>query len=213
MRVLMVAVMLSVSGCMLTAEKPKPAAPAVDHSKKLVNGCYTVDLFDPYRIKYPKANVPRQMSRFLGVWKNAGWGGKWCHDLYVVNVSADGTVTLLDAHGPDKKRGLEATVFKRLAKIKNGELTFKSVGAGVVRYRLSDDGSYMLGMRKDYHGDHEITMNKVDGSMIPPLPPRKAVRTAGGKVIAPAATTARLSGPVIRRSDVPLPPKKPRRKT
>lgn len=163
---------LALAGCESKAPE-KPEAAAYDHSRDLSVGCYTVDLFDPYRLKYPANGVPREHSRFIGVWKDAAWNGEWCHDLYITEVRPDGTVTLLDAHGPYKPQNHEATVFKRQARISNGTLTFTSVGGGSVSYRLSADGGYLIGRRKDFAGEYAATMSRHDGIPVPPIPPKR----------------------------------------
>ena len=168
---------MTLSACNLLAPTKKPPPVKANLADRLKVGCYTVDLFDPYRLKYPKAGVPREHSRFIGAWKDAAWNGEWCHDLYITDVRADGTVTLLDAHGPNRKQGREATVFKRTAKISNGVLTFQSVGGATVTYRLSEDGSFLLGKRSDISGKYDITMARRDGVPVPPIPPRKPARS------------------------------------
>lgn len=170
-KLIVVFTLLLAVGC--TAEKR--AQVEVDLRKKLSPGCYTVDLFDPYEIKYPEAEVPQEYAAFLGVWQNGAWGGTWCHDLYITQVSADGQVVLLDAHGPDGA-GIEATVFKRKGFIKDGVLTFLSIGSVPVSYRLV--GDYLVGERKSAIGKVEITMSRTDGIALVPEPPLKPVRAS-----------------------------------
>ena len=126
MRRLMMAVLATaLAGCIQPQKKPVAVAP--DLSDQLKIGCYTVDLFDPYRIEYPTAGVPAEHVKFLGVWKDGAWNGTWCHDLYITEVRADGTVTLLDAYGPNLNRGWEAQVYKRTGLITDGVLRFDGV--------------------------------------------------------------------------------------
>jgi hypothetical protein len=172
-RLVLLAGMLALSACdFLTFRKPAPTV-TVNLADGLKVGCYTVDLFDPYKLMDPQVGVPRESAQFIGVWKDAAWNGEWCHDLYITEVRADGSVTLLDAYGPYKKQNREATVFKRKAKISNGVLAFTSVGGGEVSYRLSDDGRYLLGKRVDIGGNYVITMLRHEGIPMPPLPPKK----------------------------------------
>lgn len=159
-----------------TAEKKAPP-PVKGHADNLSLGCYTVDLFDPYRLEFPKAGVRREDSKFLGAWKDAAWNGEWCHDLYITEVLPDGTVTLLDAYGPYLKQKREATVFKRRGTLKEGVLSFTSVGGASVSYQLSEDGDYLLGNRIDALGRYVITMARRDGVAMPPIPPKKPVRS------------------------------------
>jgi len=176
LRLTILAAFLAISACS-TQSRPAPVAAKLNHADNLILGCYTVDLFDPYKIKYPGADVPREIAKFLGVWKDAGWNGKWCHDLYITEVEADGTVTLLDAYGPNLGQGMEATVFKRTAKIKDGVLSFRAVGHAPVSYEVAGNGGFLVGKRLDAAGRYVITMQRVDGVAVVPLPPRKPVRS------------------------------------
>ena len=171
-KVLIGLMVLAVSGCL--APQKKEAVAPVDLSELLSPGCYTVDLFDKYRIEYPDANVPRDVSDFLGVWKNGAWDGRLCHDLYITKASADGTVELIDAYGPDTKSGRDAVVFKRTGKVENGVLSFTSVGASPVSYQLN--GDFLSGKRLDAYGRYEITMSREVGVALVPVPPIKPVR-------------------------------------
>ncbi|MEO1494355.1 MAG: hypothetical protein AAFV19_19575 [Pseudomonadota bacterium] len=152
--------------------QPKPKE-KVDLSTKLKPGCYTVDLFDPYRIEYPDAAVPADARQFLGVWKNGAWNGNWCHNLYVTKVHADGRVDVLDTHGPSPYTGVDATAFKRTGSIKNGVMSFRIDGLPV-SYRLVD--GFLVGQRKLKTGELEITMSREDGIAQVPIPPVKPVR-------------------------------------
>lgn len=172
---LAVAVAVALSGCVMQQKKPKETTPSL--ADNLSIGCYTVDLFDPYRLQYPEAGVPDDIRPFIGVWKDAAWNGVWCHDLYVTEVKPDGTVILLDAHGPYLENGHEATIFKRIGKIKDGVLTFESIGKALVTYRLADDGKYLVGNRIDAFGKYEITMARADGFAQVPIPPKKPRRS------------------------------------
>lgn len=169
-RILLALVCLAVTGC----TESKRRAVEDDLSKRLSPGCYTVDLFDPYKIEYPAADVPVEMRKFLGVWKNGAWGDNWCHDLYITSIKADGTAEVLDAYGPNSNRGYEATVFKRRGRIENGVLTFQSRGRSEVHYSLV--GDYLVGKRRDKFGTIEITMSRDVGLALVPIPPRKPVR-------------------------------------
>ena len=167
--------LLALAGCGLQSAKPGKVAPTL--ADKLSLGCYTVDLFDPYRLQFPESGVPKEYRPFIGVWKDAAWNGEWCHDLYITEIKPDGTVTLLDAHGPYLKLGHEATVFKRTARIENGVLSFISVGKAPVTYRLAENGRFLIGNRIDAFGKYEITMARTDGFAQVPLPPKKPRRS------------------------------------
>lgn len=146
----------------------KRAKVQVDVSKRLSPGCYTVDLFDPYKLEAPGPAVSVENRKFIGVWKNGAWGGRWCHDLYITKVSPDGTVDLLDAYGPSSAHGTEATVYRRTGQIKDGVLTFFSHARTPVSYRIV--GDYLVGERKDVLGTFEITMSREDGLAEVPVP-------------------------------------------
>ena len=165
---------LAVMGALAACTAQKRAEVQVDLSKKLSPGCYTVDLFDPYRIEYPSADVPTDVRKFLGVWKNGAWGGRTCHDLYITRAYADGRVDVIDAYGPNTSAGREATVFKRTGVVKDGVLTFFSRGQAEVQYRVQ--GDYLLGQRVEKLGKFEITMSREVGIAEVPIPPVKPVR-------------------------------------
>ncbi len=176
-RLVAVVGLLAVAGC---AEE-KQAQVEVDISKRLSPGCYTVDLFDPYKIVKPGSDVPADATAFLGVWKNGAWGGRWCHDLYITEAFADGSVVLLDAYGPYREANIEATVFKRKGRVRDGILKFTSQGGSPVEYRIVN--GYLVGERRGTLGTFEITMSRVDGlGPLPamaqvPMPPRKPLRS------------------------------------
>lgn len=170
---LVVALATALSACMPPKKPTLP--PAANLASELVPGCYTVDLFDPYRIKYPEQGVPPEHVAFLGVWKDGGWGKTWCHDLYITEVRADGTVILLDAHGPDRKRGIEAQVFKRTAQLQNGVLTFVSIGKAPVSYRI--ENGYLVGERKEFRDPQRIVLNQTRRVARVPVPPRNPRRS------------------------------------
>lgn len=170
-RLAAVVIIFIIAGC---AEE-KQARIEVDISKRLSPGCYTVDLFDPYTIEHPGPEVPMDASAFLGVWKNGAWGGRWCHDLYITKAFPDGSVELLDAYGPYREAGIEATVFKRRGKVRDGVLTFTSQHGSPVQYQIVD--GYLVGERRGALGTFEITMSREDRIALVPLPPRKPVRS------------------------------------
>lgn len=163
---------LAIAGC-AKEEEPKPVA-VVDLADRLSPGCYTVDLFDPYTIERPAPGAPADATGFLGVWKDGAWNDQWCHDLYVTKVGADGTVEVLDAYGPFRSAGIEATVFRRKGHVRDGVLTFHSQG-GKVEYRR--DGDYLVGNRQGTLGKMDITLSRQENVAIgEPIPPKRAVK-------------------------------------
>jgi hypothetical protein len=177
--------LLAIAGC---AEEQQ-AKVEVDLGKRLSPGCYTVDLFDPYTIEQPGPDVPEEAMAFLGVWKDGAWGGHWCHDLYITRAFADGSVELLDAYGPFREAGYEATVFKRRGRVENGVLKFFSRDRSPVEYRIV--GGYLVGERRGTLGTFEITMSRAEGPV--------------GFAAAPAED---LGGVVRAVAMVPVPPRK-----
>ena len=170
-RLLMVLTALAIAGCVPMKAKKQASDP---YAKDLSPGCYTVDLFDPYILQYPEEAVPAAHREFLGVWRQGAWGGNWCHDLYVLAVYPDGTADVLDLYGPKRDSGVEATVFKRRAFIKDGVLNVNSIGFAKVEYRR--EGRYLLGARDGVHGKFNAVMvreEKVAQVPIPPVNPRR----------------------------------------
>ena len=174
-KLIWVAAVLALTACVTTKKQAKTEPDSPDLTKDLSIGCYTVDLFDPYRINYPKAGVSPENAKFLGVWKDGAWDkDEWCHDLYITEVRADGSVVLLDAYGPNPNRGSEAVVFKRIGQIEDGVLSFVSGGAKV-SYRVR--GNFLVGQRVDLFSSMNATIRRVDGIAFVPIPPRRPRRT------------------------------------
>lgn len=170
-RLLIVLLALAIAGCVPMKSKQSAGDP---HAKNLKPNCYTVDLFDPYRLQYPAEGVSAEAREFLGVWRQGAWGGDWCHDLYVTAVYPDGTADVLDLYGPKRDVGIEATVFKRKGRIENGVLKLSSIGFAAVSYRR--EGKYLLGFRDGIHGEFDATMireERVAQVPIPPVNPRR----------------------------------------
>ena len=170
--VLVLGLLFALTACVQPSNKPEAT---VDLSDQLSPGCYTVDLFDPYRLEHPGASVPAEARKFLGVWQNGAWGGDWCHDLYVTEIRPDGSVVVLDAYGPSQARGHEASVYRRVGQIQNGVLSFLSHGKTPVSYRLQ--GDFLVGQRKGFRGHLDIVMSRTDRIAEIPVPPRKPRRS------------------------------------
>lgn len=145
--------------------------------------CYTVKLFDPYRLAKPQEGTPVEFSRYVGVYKYAAWNGFWCHDLYVIDVGPDGTARILDAYGPNANQGREATIFQRTGRVQDGELRFVSLGGAKVKYRLSSDNKRLFAERNEGFRNYKATAERVDGlkglpkgMLVSPTPPRRKKR-------------------------------------
>jgi hypothetical protein len=155
-----------------TAERP---APVQDVSHLQEPGCYTVDLFDEVPIRKPGPEVPAAHAAFLGEWGNGVWNGKWCHDLLIHTVRADGMVEMLDMHAPTESFGGQpASIFKRRGRItEDGVLRFAH-GIVTRRYELRDGKLHGQAEGGDF-GRAEIVLTKKG---VVPLPTPRPVRIA-----------------------------------
>lgn len=175
-KLLWVALAATLGACMPAAKKQSVTSAGPDLTSDLSIGCYTVDLFDPYSIQYPTAGVPVEHAKFLGVWQDGAWDKEnWCHDLYITEIRADGTVSLMEAYGPNEKRSTSGILFKRQGKIEDGVLSFVGAGQARLRYRLV--GSFLVGERQDVYSKMTATLRRTDGIAVVPLPPRNPRRT------------------------------------
>ena len=136
-----------------------PATPAVvdDLKSRLKPDCYTVDLFGTNRVEKPSSDVPAENAAFLGVWGNGAWNGEWCHDIYVLDVRADGTATIVDTHGYFDKYGQVPSAFKRTARIEKGVLRFAH-GLGIYRYQIID--GFLVGESSGRFGDLTVVLSR-----------------------------------------------------
>lgn len=173
-RLLIAVLAMAVVGCAPPAKKQQVER-APDLSDQLSVGCYTVDLFDPYKINYPRGGVPVEYVKFLGAWKDGAWDGKWCHDLYITDVTADGSVTLLSAYGPNLARKWEAQIYKRTGQITDGVLYVDGVLGAKKSYRLVGN-RFLVGERNDFVAKETITLARRDGLAFVPIPPRNPRR-------------------------------------
>ncbi|MEM9737342.1 MAG: hypothetical protein AAF908_12180, partial [Pseudomonadota bacterium] len=166
---------LAALGCTHAPEKAKgPTEP--DYTSFVNADCYTVDLFDRFELVPPGQSVPAEWRGYVGEWGNGAWNGKWCHDLTILSVSADGEVDLLDMHAPQYDRNISASVYRRKGFIdRNGHLRFTYLGETHV-YRL--DGRYLVGERQGDIGQYRIAMTRKD---VVPLPSTKPERLALGE--------------------------------
>ena len=142
------------AGC---APPQKAAAPKVDpYAVTVKPDCYTVDLFTPTTATKPGADVPLEWHGFVGSWGGAAWEGRWCHDLHVLSVQADGQVDVISTHAPFPEWNREATAFRRKGRITEDgalQIRFKSV---VVEYRLN--GGRLYGLRREGAGEMRIKL-------------------------------------------------------
>jgi len=138
------ALCLALGGCLGTGPGTKTAANEEPRDSSLYRAdCYTVVLFDKHKIKKPAKDVPPEYAAFLGRWTNGAWNGKWCHDLLVTEVTADGKAEVVEMHAPELDWHQPATAFKRTARINDkGELSF-AYGVENVTYKLAGDGRLM----------------------------------------------------------------------
>lgn len=127
---------LALSGCSLLFGEEE-AAPIMTTGVEVAPECPTLWVFSDTTIKDPGEDLPEDWRQFSGVWGLAGWGGYWCHDLYIMEIAKTGEVSLMDVHGPGGKH--DGTVFPRTGRItEEGRLTF--VADGVRREYWLEDG-------------------------------------------------------------------------
>ena len=134
---LIAAACLVAAGCaqgpVEVAEAPPPLPPELTR-----DDCYTVVLFDKVKIVQPGPDVPPEYHAFVGNWQKGAWDGKWCHDLLIHEVRADGSADIFEMHAPYEPWGQPATAFKRTGRIdKEGNLRFR-YGTETVSYALVD---------------------------------------------------------------------------
>lgn len=125
---------LVVAGCakepVEVAEAPPPELTRDD--------CYTVVLFDDVDIVRPGPDVPAEYHGFVGNWQKGAWDGKWCHDVLISKVGADGSAELFEMHAPYAEWGQPASAFKRKGRFdESGNLRFR-YDTEVVTYKLVD---------------------------------------------------------------------------
>ncbi|QIE55110.1 hypothetical protein G5B40_06375 [Pikeienuella piscinae] len=145
---------LGLSGC--ATEKKAVATGPTPFDRTVVEDCYTVDLFTVAKIEPPGSDVPAEWARLSGKWGSAGWDGKWCHDLYVLKIAANGEVEVMDLHAPYEPWAKPATAFRRKGRIsKDGHLRVAH-GAVVSEYWLENGRLY--GLRKEGSGQLRIAM-------------------------------------------------------
>jgi hypothetical protein len=122
------------------------------------SSCYTVDLFTRARIIEPASDVPAQWRGYLGRWGGGKWGGAWCHDLYVTEISADGRVRLIETYGPYDPWGRRAAAFTRTARIDSDGRLRLSYGRTRMEYWLQD--GELRGVRDESRGRLLIAMER-----------------------------------------------------
>lgn len=145
---------LMVAGCSFF-EKKKPTGPT-PFDKTMVDDCYTVDLFSVAEIEKPGKDVPDEWQGFFGKWGSAAWDGKWCHDLYVMNITPEGSVDVMDLHAPYEPWGKPATAFRRKGWISKDGHLFVAYGDVKAEYWLENGRLY--GLRRQGSGALRIAM-------------------------------------------------------
>lgn len=124
------------------------------------NACYTVDIFDKISLRAPGADVPSKWRGFSGRWGGGAWNGKWCHDLYVLDIASSGAATVIETHAPLPEWGKPASAFRRTAHIdKDGRLRM-NFGRVKVEYWL--DGETLYGKRDEGTGEMIVALSRRD---------------------------------------------------
>lgn len=120
--------------------------------------CYTVDIFDKITFHSPGKDVPEDWRGFAGRWGGGKWNGKWCHDLYVLDVASSGAATVIETHAPLPEWGKPASAFKRKGVIdKDGRLHLQ-FGKTKVTYWIEGDTLY--GMRDEGLGEMIVALSR-----------------------------------------------------
>ena len=118
--------------------------------------CYTVEPYQPIRIARPQAGAPAASGSFLGAWGGGAWDGRVCHDLWIMEIGADGHVLMFDAHGPGYRQ--DATGFLRRGEMTaDGRIRVRKGGA-MVTYWIQDGMLY--GERLSGQTLHRVVMRK-----------------------------------------------------
>ncbi|MEM9043131.1 MAG: hypothetical protein AAGC81_00440 [Pseudomonadota bacterium] len=165
-RLLIAALCVVAAACGPDKQAAAPAPEALPTYASLRDSsCYTVDLFDPVTIKTPGPEVPAQYHGFLGEWGGGAWNGKWCHDLVIYEVRANGEVELLSMHAPNFDINHPPTVFKRKAVIDINNTLRMAAGFDRMVYNL--DRQFLVGKRTGRSGEYEIALTRKNGSPIP----------------------------------------------
>ena len=150
---------LAMAACVvLAACAPPTKRGPTPYDRTVKSDCYTVDLFTPATIQQPAADVPTAWRAFAGKWGGGAWEGKWCHDLYVLSIGADGKVDLIETHAPFPEWGREATAFRRQGFMTDDgtlRLIYKNVA---IEYRI--EGGKLLGVRKEGGGEMRIKLSQ-----------------------------------------------------
>lgn len=145
--------LLALAACSFGGGKKVDPTP---FEKTTVEDCYTVDLFTVAKIIPPAKDVPKEWAAYSGKWGSAGWDGKWCHDLYVLNIDASGKVDVMETHAPYDAWGKKATAFRRKGWIgKDGRLRLTYSG---VKSEYWVQGGKLYGLRKEGNGTLRIAM-------------------------------------------------------
>ncbi|MEL7465624.1 MAG: hypothetical protein AAFN79_16270 [Pseudomonadota bacterium] len=152
----MVACVLAAAVTIGCAPKREARGPT-PFDKTAVADCYTVELFTVAEIEAPSTTVPAAWNGYLGKWGKAGWDGKWCHDLHVLSVDADGNAVVMELHAPYEPWGRQATAFRRAGKIgEDGRLRVSYSGV-LIEYWIQNGKLY--GLRKEGGGALRIALS------------------------------------------------------
>jgi hypothetical protein len=145
----------ALSACSLTGSTKRAANP---FDVTLDSSCYTVDLFTKPNFVTPSKDVPARWRDFAGVWGGGAWNGRWCHDLYVLEVQPDGLVRLIETHAPYEPWGKRATAFQRTGRIgPDGRLRLR-YGQTRSEYWVEDGRLY--GLQTDDGAQRKIALNR-----------------------------------------------------
>lgn len=122
------------------------------------DSCYTVDLFSKATIVPPNGEVPQDWRGYSGRWGGGAWEGVWCHDLYVLDITPQGDVTVVETHAPYPNWGKLATAFRRTARIDDKGHLRMAYGHVKVEYWL--ENGMLYGTRNEGTGIQRVALTR-----------------------------------------------------
>ncbi len=152
MRIYWLATLALCAGCASAPKPPDPFATTRDGS------CYTVDIFDEIAVRTPGPDVPEAWRGFSGRWGGGAWNGRWCHDLYILDIASSGAATVIETHAPLPEWGKPASAFRRTARIDSDGRLRMRFGRVKVEYWLEGDTLY--GRRDEGTGEMIVALSR-----------------------------------------------------
>lgn len=112
----------------------------------------------------PSPDVPKDISRFSGVWTGGAWNAILPHALIVENVSSDGSAVVVYATGDGPEWKAKPTWIRTTGKIENSQLViFLQDGKARALYQLEGE-SGLIGSFETERGASYIELEKTNAS-------------------------------------------------